>query len=539
MPYSSMKDVPKGLKGAGLNLRQANVWSTIYDRAKAGGAYNPAGVAWTAFKKKYKKVGDKWVQRAKQLARNPVEKIIFTHWGSEAIKMKPEILAKKIYELSQEHCPNIPVEIAIDNMTVGPPKKGKAPEPGERVFTEESLSNYLGSKRRFVRDIFKYIPAETKTLFDPMTGTSHVLIEAAKRGIRVIGNDLSPLAYLYSSGIFQGSQLDESDEKKFKNFSPISGWLSKSGLQRPKNLASKKLIDGLVVGAWKKFSAGKRRSALAALSLLLQHYFRGFQAFIAEEEPYSRKQILADLSKCIKDVNKLNREVGGKGKIFGRDILAQEIPRADIIYFDPPYFPGGKKEGIKYFNHYLIANSTLMQKKFQPGDPAKEDIIRLLPKLAKKAKFLIVTSASPSEINWEKELSKLKKKVKKNRISKVSTGPQPQGQRANPVSAESISENLYCATDLKIETTRKLDELLFKLEGYDPTKINDAQLGDDLRLVAAKWSSLLSGKKTEFKNKEECIDFAEKVMKEILKREKITFHPEYRIEAGKARVIEK
>ncbi|GAI55312.1 unnamed protein product, partial [marine sediment metagenome] len=56
---------------------------------------------------------------------------------------------------------------------------------------------------------------------------------------------------------------------------------------------------------------------------------------------------------------------------------------------------------------------------------------------------------------------------------------------------------------------------------------------------AAKWSSILRGKKTEFKDKEECLDFAERVMKEVLRREKITFHPKYRIEAGRVKVVEK
>jgi len=522
MPYSSMKDVPKGLRGAGLNLRQANVWAKVYDSAKAGGAYNPAGVAWSAFKKKYKKVGRRWVQRTKQLAQSPVGKIIFTHWGKEAIGMNSEILAKKMYELSQEYCPDIPVEIATDNMSVGPPKKKL--KSGERAFEEETLSNYLGSKKKFVKHIFKFISPNTKTLLDPMCGSSHVLIEAAKRGIQVIGNDFSPLAFLYSSGIFQGSKFTEEDMEKFRSFPSVSGWLSNSKLQRPKNPESKKLIDGLVLGSWKKFSEDKRRTALAAMSLLFQHYFRGFQAFIAEEEPYSRKQILGDLTKCVKDINELIGEIGGKGKIFSRNVLNEGgIPKADVIYFDPPYFPGGEKDGIRYLNHYYIANSTLMQKTFKPEDPTKEDIIRFLPKLARNTRFLIVSCASPSEIQWERELAKLKKHVKKFGVSKVSTGSQPQGNRANPTVAQSVMENIFCASEKEIFPARKLEKLLFKLEGYDPAKINDTQLSDDLRLCATKWSSILGGKKTEFKDKEECINFAEKVMEEVLKRGKITF----------------
>lgn len=79
MPYSSMKDVPQALKTAGLNLSQANRWAAFYDAAKASGAaISPAAVAWTQFKKEYTKVGKQWFKRAKKLALDPVEKIIFT-----------------------------------------------------------------------------------------------------------------------------------------------------------------------------------------------------------------------------------------------------------------------------------------------------------------------------------------------------------------------------------------------------------------------------------------------------------------------------
>ncbi|TES86479.1 hypothetical protein E3J95_01850 [Candidatus Aerophobetes bacterium] len=99
-----------------------------------------------------------------------------------------------------------------------------------------------------------------------------------------------------------------------------------------------------------------------------------------------------------------------------------------------------------------------------------------------------------------------------------------------------MMENIFCASEGEILATKKLERFLFELEGYDPGKINDVQLGDDLRLCAAKWSSILSGKRTEFKDKEACLNFAERMMKEVLKRGKITFHPEYRIGAGKVKM---
>jgi len=66
MPYSSIEQAPASLRGAGLTLAQINDWARYYDSAKASGtASEPAAVAWTAFKNKYKKVGDKWVRKTK------------------------------------------------------------------------------------------------------------------------------------------------------------------------------------------------------------------------------------------------------------------------------------------------------------------------------------------------------------------------------------------------------------------------------------------------------------------------------------------
>lgn len=68
MPYSSISEVPKQLRTAGLSLRQANEWAEIYDALRREGQVSsPAAVAWATFKKKYKKVGPKrWVLRKKK-----------------------------------------------------------------------------------------------------------------------------------------------------------------------------------------------------------------------------------------------------------------------------------------------------------------------------------------------------------------------------------------------------------------------------------------------------------------------------------------
>ncbi|RKY33210.1 MAG: hypothetical protein DRP74_00730 [Candidatus Omnitrophota bacterium] len=66
----------------------------------------------------------------------------------------------------------------------------------------------------------------------------------------------------------------------------------------------------------------------------------------------------------------------------------------------------------------------------------------------------------------------------------------------------------------------------FKVKGYDASKVRDDQLRDDWRLLCAKYSVMKKGGKTEFAKIEDLIEFAEKVMREMLKRKIIVFHPD-------------
>ena len=369
-----------------------------------------------------------------------VKQAIFTNLGPELLAAKEKELRTQVYNLGVEV--GIEARVAYDGLML----EFKM----AKITQEESLSNYLGSKRRFTDKIMKCIPQGTKTLFDPMCGAGHVLIAAAKQGTRVIGNDLSPIAYLYLKGIFQGEKLAEN---AFDSAQGINGWLSRSGLKRPLQKESKQLIDGVIHHAWKDFSGGQKNTALSVCSLLLQTYFHSFAAFIQQHEPYSREQILGDLRTKVKDINALIEQAGGKGKIFCRNILKEEIPHSEVIYFDPPYFPVGL-ENKEYFRHYRIPNSVLMQKDWSLPDPHKEDIVHFLSKLTAKTNHLIISTSSPSEIAWKRELIRLNSKVKIFYLAKVSTGAQPQGERANPVEARVVKELLIVA-----ENSRSLEDL--------------------------------------------------------------------------------
>lgn len=64
------------------------------------------------------------------------------------------------------------------------------------------------------------------------------------------------------------------------------------------------------------------------------------------------------------------------------------------------------------------------------------------------------------------------------------------------------------------------------VDNFDPSKSTDAQLAEDLRLLAANFANLKAGKKTEFKDQEEIVELMKTLLKEIYKRGKLTFSPE-------------
>jgi len=66
----------------------------------------------------------------------------------------------------------------------------------------------------------------------------------------------------------------------------------------------------------------------------------------------------------------------------------------------------------------------------------------------------------------------------------------------------------------------------FRREGYDPSKLRDDQLRDDFRLLVAKYSTMKQGGKTEFEDIEVLEDFALDVIRELIRRDAIVFHPD-------------
>ena len=136
-----------------------------------------------------------------------------------------------------------------------------------------SKANYLGNKRRLAGYIVDKFPEGAKTVYDPMCGVSSVLVEAARRGFRVKGNDLSIIPYWYSKGIFEGTPLSDKDAAGLVDAPMHDGWLTcewKGIYPRPRDV--RRFLDGLAKKA-RNMQGAKGWAAKAVASLVLQRLY--------------------------------------------------------------------------------------------------------------------------------------------------------------------------------------------------------------------------------------------------------------------------
>jgi DNA adenine methylase len=293
-----------------------------------------------------------------------------------------------------------------------------------REMSPEALekANYLGNKQRLAKYIVGKFPEDVKTIYDPMAGVSSVLIEAAKRGIRVRGNDLSIIPFWYSKGVFEGSPLSESDVEKLVQAPLHNGWLTeewKGMYPRPRDV--RRYLDGLAKKA-RAIQGAKGWTAKAIASLTLQRLYSesgsGYSTIKYETVDAVRRVV----ERAAKDINALVAEVSGKGTITNEDSRTMKFPSADVVYFDPPYFKRDKG-AVQYFQTYRITNSILLGKEWKAKNLKPEDIPAILEKLCKSCKHIFISTSSNEVMPYAKELSRHKKSMKRFRLSyRVTSG---------------------------------------------------------------------------------------------------------------------
>jgi len=137
------------------------------------------------------------------------EAVSFLKWADEKESREPRAGTPEVARQAEDSRREDRVELFRFFVPMKP-VRGYFPEAGPADADVEK-SNYLGSKRRLAKFIVDKFAEDARTVFDPMCGVSGVLVEAARRGYRVRGNDLSIVPYWYSKGVFEGAPLSDAD----------------------------------------------------------------------------------------------------------------------------------------------------------------------------------------------------------------------------------------------------------------------------------------------------------------------------------------
>jgi len=281
-------------------------------------------------------------------------------------------------------------------------------------------ANYVGNKRRLSKYIVGKFPEDGKTIFDPMCGCSAILIEAAKRGYRVKGNDLSIVPYWYSKGVFEGAPLSEADIEKLINATPHDGWLTtgwKGMYPRPRHI--RRYLDGLAKKA-RQWQGAKGWAAKAVASRVLQTLYSDSISGYSTIRYESQDAVKRIIERSAKEVNGFIEEVSGKGKITNNDAKRMRYPRADVIYFDPPFFKRDKGY-VHYFQSYKIMNSLLLGREWKETNLKPEDIPPILERLCKSCRHIFISTSSNEVVPYGKELSRHKRTMKRYRVAYTQT----------------------------------------------------------------------------------------------------------------------
>jgi hypothetical protein len=128
-----------------------------------------------------------------------------------------------------------------------------------------------------------------------------------------------------------------------------------------------------------------------------------------------------------RNTNSFIGEVGGRGKITSGDARKLQIPKVDVVYFDPPFFRRDKG-AVQYFSSYRVPNSFLLQKEWREEHTVKEDLPVILERLCKSGKVILISTARNSQVQWAAELARHKATVKKYKLSYVMPSGLPGGR---------------------------------------------------------------------------------------------------------------
>jgi len=295
----------------------------------------------------------------------------------------------------------------------------------------KALPPYFGGKQALVKTIFRLLPAvrECPTFADAFLGGGSVSMYAKALGYRVHCNDLAERSAVLGRGLIENDRaivcrydvgaLLAPNDYVFCQREPVKKYFTDDDA----------LLIDTISGNLKQLAAGFKKDLLtiALINFVLRSRHHGdfgvqwtYETLRAKENTYLpaghmqmiRRYLKSPLDRFIVEVEKVSQGVfsNGEQNVFTqKDVLDfLEHTRADIAYFDPPYYGSAPYEERYKILDWIIEGEVKETKISGFNQSQAYDLIRGMLELAEWARVWAISYGGP-KVERQEFLSLVKK----------------------------------------------------------------------------------------------------------------------------------
>ncbi len=206
-------------------------------------------------------------------------------------------------------------------------------------------TRYMGSKNKIIPDIWQHLSKlDFESVYDAFAGSNVVGYFLKCQGKKVITNDFLSFSQTFSKAIIENSfvKLDKSDIKSLLKKNKNNGFISETFRDIFFSEEENEFLDRVRKNISQLDNEYKTSLALAALvRACMKKRSRGIFTFVGERYNDGR----ADMKKLLEQhflesIEIFNQAVfeNGQENISLNERTEKQNVKADLVYFDPPYF---------------------------------------------------------------------------------------------------------------------------------------------------------------------------------------------------------
>ncbi len=248
---------------------------------------------------------------------------------------------------------------------------------------------YAGSKLKLISHILQLAKrVDAKTILDGFAGTTRVSQAFAKRGYRVLSNDIAVWSEVFGTCYLLNEKKPEDYKDLIDHLNaipPTDGWFTKNyggeanggcaiqgdGLKKPWQVHTTRKLDAIRQEI-ENLSLSKTDKAVALTSLILaldrvDNTLGHFVSYLRDWSPRSYNNLVLRVPSIFPTTQ--------KHEVYRKDIfdLVSQVS-ADLAYFDPPYGSNNEKmppSRVRYASYYHLWTSICLYDKPQVFGKAK------------------------------------------------------------------------------------------------------------------------------------------------------------------------